>query len=58
MREHHQRRYRDAPQSLETLARRHGLDRNAAEQFFRLALDCNLDPGDARSVHDAVLTIR
>jgi hypothetical protein len=40
------------------LAKRHGLDSNAAEEFFRLALDCDLDPGEARAVRDAVRTMR
>lgn len=40
------------------LAKRHSLDRNAAEEFFRLALDCELDPGDARHIRDAVMTLR
>lgn len=40
------------------LARRHGLNRHAAEEFFRLALDCDLDADDARHVSDAVKTIR
>jgi hypothetical protein len=40
------------------LARRHGLDRMAVEEFFRLALDCDLDPGEARVIRDAVLTLR
>jgi hypothetical protein len=40
------------------LARRHGLDRTSADEFFRLALDYGLDPGEARAVRDAVLSIR
>ena len=40
------------------LAKRHSLDHNAAEEMFRLALDCDLDPREARAIRDAVLTVR
>ena len=40
------------------LAKRHGLNRDASEEFFRLALDCDLDPGEARAIRDAVRTMR
>lgn len=45
-------------QAAKRLARRHGLDRNAVEEFFRLALDCDLDPRDARVIRTAVMTVR
>jgi hypothetical protein len=40
------------------LARQYGLDHLSVEEFFRLALDCDLDPGDARAVRDAIRTMR
>ena len=41
------------------LTRSHGLRAgNAAEEFHKLALDCGLDAGDARSVRDAVKNLR
>jgi hypothetical protein len=41
------------------LTRSHGLKAaNAAEEFYKLALDCGLDAGDARSVRDTVRKVR
>ena len=41
------------------LTRSHGLEAgNAAEEFYKLALDCGLDSGDARSIRDAVKKLR
>ncbi len=41
------------------LTRSHRLEAgNAAEKFYKLALDCGLDSGDARSVRDAVKKMR
>jgi hypothetical protein len=41
------------------LTRSHGLQpHNAAEEFFKLALDCGLDPEDARTVRDSVKRVR
>jgi len=40
------------------LAREYGLGRAAADEFFRLALDCGLDPSDARVVRGAVMQVR
>lgn len=40
------------------LAREYGLNHLAVEEFFRLALDCDLDAGDARAIRDAVQTLR
>jgi len=41
------------------LTRSHGLQaRDAAEEFYKLALECGLDAGDARSVRDAVKKLR
>jgi hypothetical protein len=40
-------------------AHSHGLDPGrAAEEFYKLALECGLDAGEARSIRDAVKTIR
>jgi hypothetical protein len=42
-------------ESARHLARSHGLEAsNAAEEFYKLALDCGLDASDARLVRDAV----
>ena len=41
------------------LTRSNGLEASeAAEEFYKLALDCGLDAGDARSVRDAVKKLR
>ncbi len=41
------------------LTRSHGLDKTKApDEFFKLALDCDLDEGAARSVRDAVMKVR
>ena len=41
------------------LAHTHALEpQAAAEQFFKLVLDCGLDPDDARTVRDSVKRIR
>jgi hypothetical protein len=41
------------------ITRSHGLDTHTApEEFYKLALDCGLDPGDARSVRDTVMKMR
>jgi len=41
------------------LTRSHHLEAGiAAEEFYKLALDCGLDSGGARSVRDAVKTVR
>ena len=41
------------------LARSHGLEAgHAAEECYKLALDCGLDADDARSVRDAVKKLR
>ena len=41
------------------LTRSHGLEAGgAAEEFYKLALDCGLDADDARSVRDAVKRLR
>jgi hypothetical protein len=41
------------------LTRAHGLDAgNAAEEFYKLALDCGLDASDAHSMRDAVKKAR
>ncbi len=41
------------------LTRSHGLAAgDAAEEFYKLALDCGLDAGDARSVRDVVKKLR
>jgi hypothetical protein len=39
--------------------RSHGLDpARAAEEFYKLALECGLNAGEARSIRDAVKTVR
>jgi hypothetical protein len=41
------------------LTRSYSLDRRKApEEFYKLALDCGLDAGDARSVRDSVMKVR
>jgi hypothetical protein len=41
------------------LTRSRGLDKGkAAEEFYKLALDCGLDEGEARSIRDAVKKAR
>jgi hypothetical protein len=58
VRKHHKRDIPILCTAAKRLAKRNGLDRNAAEEFFRLALDCDLDPSDARAIRDAVRTMR
>jgi hypothetical protein len=41
------------------LTRSHGLDPHTApEEFYKLALDCGFDRGDARAVRDSVMKVR
>lgn len=41
------------------LTRSHNLDKHSApEEFYKLALDCGLDAGDARTVRDSVMKVR
>src|SRR5260370_327497 len=41
------------------LTRSHALDTHAApEEFYKLALDCGLDAGDARTVRDSVMQVK
>jgi hypothetical protein len=41
-----------------SLARQQGAERDLAEEFFKLALECGLDSSDAREVRDSVKRIR
>lgn len=41
------------------LTRSHGIDRHKApDEFYKLALDCDMDTGDARTVRDSVMQVR
>jgi hypothetical protein len=40
------------------LTRSRGLDKGKADEFYKLALDCGLDEGEARSIRDAVKKAR
>jgi hypothetical protein len=48
----------EATQFARKLARANGLDSGAAEEFYKLALDCGFDVEDAKAIRRAVMSVR